>query len=98
MIIVVGTAAFDPAQADVIDRAFATMIAKTRAEEGCLLYSVGFELGVTGVLTIAERWATLDAMKAHSASDHMASFRSEAGRVLKSMSIAAFEAGEPLEL
>jgi quinol monooxygenase YgiN len=98
MIIVVGTAEFDPAQADIIDRAFVAMIEKTRAEEGCLLYSVGFELGVTGILTIAERWITLDAMRSHSASDHMLEFRRAAGPVLKAMSIAAFEAGEPLTL
>lgn len=66
-----GTVAAKP---DVVD-AMKAMVAASRAEDGCLTYTFAQDMSDPDVLVIYERWRDREALAAHGASAHMASFR-----------------------
>ena len=65
MIIVLGHATVDPAAMPALRPRLAAMMAATRAETGCISYSLSIEDEAAGVLSIAERWVDLAALQAH---------------------------------
>ena len=91
MIIVIGRATVDPAAvADLCPR-LAAMMAATRAEPGCVSYSLAIEDEAAGVLSIAERWADLAALQAHFATPHMAAFNAAGQGVIRSIDIKRYD-------
>ena len=75
--------------------AISTMEAASRAEEGCLDYTFSVELNDTAVLRITEKWVTLDDLKAHFATPHMAEFQAAMGQHPPvSMDVKCYEATE----
>lgn len=57
----------------VRDQALA-MVKATNAEDGCLHYAFAQDIADPDLIRISERWASQEALAAHSASAHMAVF------------------------
>lgn len=55
--------------------AIKTMVAASRAEDGCFDYTFAQDLSDPDVLIVYERWRDRDALAAHGSSPHMAAFR-----------------------
>ncbi|MFN3516431.1 MAG: putative quinol monooxygenase [Novosphingobium sp.] len=64
----------------VRDQAMA-MVKATNEEEGCLHYSFAQDIADPDLIRISERWASQEALAAHSASTHMAEFNKAMGSV-----------------
>ena len=87
MIHVIATIEVAPGKRDALLAEFYRIVPLVRAEEGCLEYgpTVDVPSGLTAqvplrenVVTIVEKWASVDALKAHSQAPHMIEYR---GRV-----------------
>lgn len=57
------------------------MVQATNQEEGCLHYSFAQDIADPNLIRISERWASQEALAAHSASAHMAEFNKAMGSV-----------------
>lgn len=66
-----GTVAAKP---DVVE-AIKTMVAASRAEDGCYTYTFAQDMSDPDVVIIYERWRDREALAAHGASAHMAEFQ-----------------------
>ena len=90
--------------ADTIDEAtmaaLLTMVARSRAEDGCLDYTYARDLSDPQVMVVYERWRDRAALDAHFASEHMADFRAALGAsgALTARDIRLYETdeGQPL--
>ena len=75
MLIILGTVRLPP---DHVDRArgpMRTMVAASRAEEGCLDYAYAQDMLDPGLIHVVERWRDQAALTAHFATEHMAAWR-----------------------
>lgn len=52
-----------------------TMLAKSRAEDGCLTYSYAFDVLEPGLVRVFEAWRDQAALDAHFATAHLAAWR-----------------------
>ena len=66
-----GTVANNPETVEAIK----TMVAASRAEDGCLDYTFAQDLSDPDTLIIYERWRDQEAVAAHGKSPHMAEFQ-----------------------
>ena len=75
--------------------AIATMEAASRAEAGCQDYTFSVELSDPGALRITEKWDTVEALKAHFSTPHMAEFQSAMGAMASpSVDVKFYEVAE----
>ncbi len=74
MIIVIARVEFDPTRLDELQPAIDAMMKATWEESGCLGYSMAIESREEGIGIIVERWASVEALKAHFGSPHMDKF------------------------
>jgi quinol monooxygenase YgiN len=81
MILVAGTIRIAADKQTVLQPAALTMIEKTRAEEGCFVYSFGWDMVEPGLIRIYEEWQSQAHLDAHIATDHMADWRAALGEV-----------------
>jgi quinol monooxygenase YgiN len=51
------------------------MAAATRAEDGCLDYGYGEDVGEPGLIRVFERWRDAASLEAHFAAPHLAAWR-----------------------
>jgi len=71
------------------------MLAATRQEEGCLLYSYAFDVEDPHLIRVYEEWESWQHLAAHAQAPHMAIWRAALGEIgTYERSIKAFEAGE----
>jgi quinol monooxygenase YgiN len=75
MIILAGTVRAPADKLAAAQRAFATMIAATRAEPGCLGYSFAHDVLEPGLIRIFEVYTDQAAVDAHRAAPHFAAWR-----------------------
>ncbi|MFV2065731.1 MAG: putative quinol monooxygenase [Pirellulales bacterium] len=83
MIHVVATIETVPGGRDKLLEIFQSLVATVRAEEGCVEYgpAVDAETDLAtaeerpNVVTVMEKWSGVDALRAHLAAPHMATFR-----------------------
>lgn len=68
-------------QEDIValQSAISSMETASREEAGCLDYTFSVELNNPNVLRITEKWQSLDDLKAHFETPHMAGFQSTMG-------------------
>lgn len=66
--------------AKVREQAIAMVVA-TNQEEGCIHYCFAQDIADPDLVRISERWASQEALAAHSASAHMAEFNKAMGSV-----------------
>lgn len=52
-----------------------TMLAASRAEDGCVVYSYGWDVAEPGMIRVFEIWRDRPALTAHAKSAHMAQWR-----------------------
>jgi len=82
VIVVLGHLTINPDARDAAMAAIDTFLMATRAEEGCIDYRFSIDLADPDRLNGAEIWASKEAMDAHMASPHMATFMGEAAGFL----------------
>ena len=72
-----------PGQRDKILEAFRANVPAVRAEDGCIEYSAAVDTEGLGsfqakfgpdTFVVVEKWASVDALKAHAAAPHMAAY------------------------
>ena len=79
MIVVAGSFPVDVSKRDEIIDAVNTMRAASLAEDGCHEYRFGFATDEPGTLLIIEEWRDQDALSAHFATAHVATFGAQVG-------------------
>lgn len=76
-IVVNGIVHSDAASIEAMREAISTMVAASRAEDGCREYAFSVDLADPNILRITECWDSMAALEAHFASPHMAEFRTK---------------------
>ncbi|MFA5026681.1 MAG: putative quinol monooxygenase [Candidatus Methylomirabilota bacterium] len=85
MIHVIATIEVKPGKRDAVLAEFCRNLPNVRAEKGCLEYGAATDLssGIAAqiplrddVMTVVEKWESLEALEAHLAAPHMAEYRS----------------------
>jgi quinol monooxygenase YgiN len=97
---VIATIELNPGTRDGFLHEFRKIVAPVRAEAGCLEYGptvdAASELPVQGspradVVTVVERWASLDHLKAHLVAPHMIDYRPRVKDFVKSVKLQILE-------
>ena len=96
MIVVQVEVVVEPGSASQAREAVTKMEQATRKEAGCLKYAFSVDISDPGMIRVTERWESMDAIRAHMASPHMADFnRAIIALKPQGLDIKAFEiAGE----
>jgi len=96
MIHVVAIVTAKPGMRDAILKEFRANLAAVRAEKGCIEYGPAIDAeGMGGfqaklgpdTLVVVEKWESVDALKAHAAAPHMASFGAKTRDLVASRTI-----------
>ena len=82
MIHVVAVITTNPGQREAVLQAFRANVPAVHAEDGCIEYGATVDADAGGfqakfgadTFVVIEKWASLDALKAHAASPHMAAY------------------------
>jgi quinol monooxygenase YgiN len=75
------------------------VIAATRAEDGCLIYSYGHDANDPGLIRVFETWRDQAAVDAHFASAHMQTWRTARERLgISERRIFAYEVASEREI
>jgi len=94
IIILVEVGVKDGGSAQVRD-AVARMEGATRKEPGCITYAFSTDVSSPNTIRVTEQWNSLDDIKAHMASPHMAQFQKDVMSLQPtSLSVKAYEAKE----
>jgi quinol monooxygenase YgiN len=75
MIIVAGTFRVEPDKMDALRPHAQAVIAATRQEPGCIVYSFAEDLAEPGLIRIYEEWRSRDDLNEHGRAPHMAPWR-----------------------
>ncbi|MFM9966360.1 MAG: putative quinol monooxygenase [Planctomycetaceae bacterium] len=100
MIHVIATIDLHPGTREAFLREFRQIVAPVRAEAGCLEYSPTVD-AVSGlpiqlkhradVITVVERWESLDHLQAHLAAPHMIAYRPKVKPYVRSVTLQILE-------
>ena len=74
-VIVAGTVRVPPENIEKLRPHMLTMLAASRAEDGCETYSYGFDAKDDGLIRVFEIWRDAAALDAHTKAAHMAPWR-----------------------
>ncbi len=92
MIVVSGTLTFDPADHDRVLPVAQAVAAGTRAESGCLAYTVWVDPTVKGRYHVFEEWVDAAALLAHESTPHVAEFLRALGELrVRSIELSRYE-------
>lgn len=94
---IVINATIETSDADILalKSAIAAMETASREEAGCEDYTFSVELNDPNKLRITERWESVEALQAHFATEHMATFSAAlANHPPKGMALSCYEATE----
>ena len=100
MIYVIATIDIAEGMRDEFVKAFRANVPNVLAEQGCIEYEPTVDLDTTitvqpavrtNVVTIVEKWESLDALKAHLVAPHMVSYREGVKHLVKGASIQVLE-------
>lgn len=95
-ILVIGTVRLPPENLGKARSAMTTMMAASRAEDGCLEYAYSQDLLDPGLIRVTEAWRGRDALAAHFKTPHMAAWRAMFPDLqITDRDLALYEAGEP---
>ena len=81
MIVIQGQMDVELADRDVAAALMRTMQDASGAKDGCITYRFAEDVGRPGRFWVIEAWESADAVAAHSASAHLATFRAELGKL-----------------
>lgn len=79
MIVVNAVVKTTPEDIVALQSAISIMETASRAESGCDDYTFSIELNAPNTLRITEKWHSVEALKAHFATPHMAAFQKTMG-------------------
>ncbi len=79
MIVVNAVVTSNPQDIAALQSAIHAMEVASREESGCSDYTFSVELNDPNTLRITEKWHSVEALKAHMATPHMAEFQSAMG-------------------
>ncbi len=79
MLMVYGTARVAEKDVDRLREAAEAMVMASRDEDGCQEYAYGFDMFDPTLMRVVERWDDAEALKAHFATPHMATWRAALG-------------------
>jgi quinol monooxygenase YgiN len=99
MIIVAGHIRVPADKAEQLKPAAEAVIAATRKEKGCILYSFAWDLSEPGVMRIFEKWESRAALDAHGRQPHMDPWRAavaKAGVTERDLRTFETDDGDPL--
>lgn len=92
MLVIAGHVAIDPAKREEAIAASIEMMKATHQEAGCISYTFSADLEDPGRFRIFEEWESDDALAAHFAAPHMASFQKAMGGFgVKEMAVQKYE-------
>ena len=77
MIVIEGTVRVAPEKIEAARPAMEAMIRASRAEAGCLDYAYSIDVLDPGLVRVAERWESREALAAHFQTPHMAEWRAQ---------------------
>jgi quinol monooxygenase YgiN len=99
MLIVMAEVVVKPGTVDQVRDALTTMEIETRKEDGCATYAFSVDVSDPNTLRISERWESMDALKAHFKTPHMATFGGVLGKHPPvSMEVKLYEVARELPL
>ncbi len=99
MIVVQVEVIVEPGSASKVVDAVKAMETATRQEAGCLKYAFSVDIADPGMIRVTERWESLDAIKAHMTSPHMAEFNKAVMALQpKGLDIKAYEVAREVPL
>jgi len=99
MLIVAGEVVVEAGAVEAVQGALRTMEAETRREPGCITYAFSVDVNDPTMVRIFERWESMDALREHFATPHMAAFGAAIGSIQpKSVAIKAFEIDREIAL
>jgi len=99
MIVVQVEVVIEPGSADQVRDAVRKMEHATRQEPGCLKYAFSVDVSDPGMVRVTERWESIDAIKAHMATPHMAEFNKAVMALRpKGLDIKAYEVAREVQL
>jgi quinol monooxygenase YgiN len=96
MIHVVAVITAKPGQREKILEAFRANVPAVRAEDGCIEYGAAVDADGLGsfqtkfgpdTFVVVEKWASVDALKAHAAAPHMAAYAAKTKDMMASRTI-----------
>ena len=95
MIHVVAIITTNPGQRETVLQAFRANVPAVHAEDGCIEYGATVDADAGGFQTkfgadtfvVIEKWASLDALKAHAASPHMQAYAAKTRELLANREI-----------
>lgn len=95
MLLIVGTMRLPPDKLDQARPAMAEMIARSRAEDGCILYAYAGDVLDAGLIHVKELWRDEAALRRHFASDHIRAWRAAWPALgIGARDLVAYEVGE----
>lgn len=74
-VLVAGTIRVPPENLDALRPHMAKMLAASRAEDGCLVYSYAVDVEDPGLIRVFEAWRDRAALAAHAEAPHLAEWR-----------------------
>lgn len=74
-VVIGGTVRVPPENIEALKPHMARQLAASRAEDGCLTYSYGFDVEDPGLIRVFEVWRDQAALDAHFKAPHMATWR-----------------------
>lgn len=101
MIYVIATITVKPGTRDKVLDAFRWVTPLVRAEDGCIEYQATVDVKTTSpaqegprenVVTVVEKWASVEALYAHSATSHMTEYRTKVKDYVVSVKLHVTEA------
>ena len=98
MIIVLATFKYSASDIDNLREAIIEMQTATASEAGSISYTFTTEIGDPKTVRVIEQWETMDDLKAHFATAHMAEFQQAMGKFpAKSLDVKLYEVAQELE-
>jgi len=95
-ILVLGTVRLPAENLPKARGAMETMMAASRAEDGCMTYAYSQDLLDPGLIRVTEAWRDRDALAGHFKTPHMAAWRAVFPDLqITDRDLALYEAGEP---
>lgn len=98
-IVVAGSYRIPPENLDALKSHAGPLIAATRNEDGCLVYSFAVDLEDQGLIRVFERWRDQAALDAHFDTPHMKTWQAARGEFgVYDRMISAYEVGQTREI
>ncbi len=87
IIVLIATAKAKAGMRETLLEQLQTLIAPTRAEDGCMQYELNEDAQNAGTFIFIEKWASQEQLDAHSASAHLKAFVEMSTESLESLNI-----------